>query len=125
RAILYCLHAYCVYKKLAILVAICIERGFPGSLMDTFKPCMRCKLMPFSLSKSTIQGYTNENNLHPLVVFTMFQTHKQRCILILTRWDDPTAQQLYLIARRAIEGIEKEQDERIVVLQTICGVNET
>ncbi|PHZ08160.1 uncharacterized protein RHIMIDRAFT_78691 [Rhizopus microsporus ATCC 52813] len=55
----------------------------------------------------------------------MFQTHKQRCILILTRWDDPTAQQLYLIARRAIEGIEKEQDERIVVLQTICGVNET
>ncbi|KAG0163253.1 hypothetical protein DFQ28_003935, partial [Apophysomyces sp. BC1034] len=34
-------------------------------------------------------------------------------------------QQLYLIARRTIEGIEKEQDERIIVLQTICEVNET
>lgn len=80
--------------------------------------------MLFSLLKSTIQDYTNENNLYPLVAFTLFLTHKQRCILALIRWNDLTLQQLHLIAKQTIEEIEKEQDKRIAVLQTICEVNE-
>lgn len=64
------------------------------------------------LSKSTILGRMDENNLHPLVAFTMFLAHKQRCILTLTRWDDPTVQQLYLMAREIVEKIKTDEDER-------------
>ena len=86
--------------------------------------CILGKSMPFSLSESTMQGYTNEINFHPLVTFTVFLTHKQRCTLTLTRQDNLTLQQLYLITKQTIDVIEKEDDERVTVLQTICKVNE-
>lgn len=44
-AIQYCLYAYRVYKKLPILMTICIEKVSPSSLMDTFKSCVEQQLM--------------------------------------------------------------------------------
>ncbi|KAL4208797.1 hypothetical protein AB4K20DRAFT_1912583 [Rhizopus microsporus] len=42
RVIQYGLHAYRMYRKLPILVTICIERVSLNSLMDTFNSFMRC-----------------------------------------------------------------------------------
>ncbi|KAG0162051.1 hypothetical protein DFQ30_004181 [Apophysomyces sp. BC1015] len=79
----------------------------------------------FLLSKSTIEHFANaDGNLDPLVALSMFLTYKQRCIMTLDRWDDPTIVALYSIAKAIFEHIRQGEDEKLEALQTVCQVTE-